>query len=177
MRSVDPRLIEQASRWLGDAAVDPAVWPVVMDEICQAAGATGSLLLQSDIRTPDIPITASLAEQVVPYFRDGWHMRDDRASRGVARVLRGEIIADQDLFTPDELRRAPYFNECIYAMGLRWFAGIGFWAGSASWALSLQRTAQDGPFEPDDKRPLAELSPRLTEAATLSTAAGRCWRA
>jgi len=100
-------------------------------------------------------------------------MRDDRAARGVAKVLRGEIITDQDLFTPDELRRAPYFNECIYAVGLRWFAGIGFWAGSACWALSLQRTAQDGPFEPEDKRLLAELSPRLGEAATLSTAVGR----
>src|SRR5215831_8454097 len=115
MRSVNPHLIEKACRGLGAAVVDPALWPVVMDEISQAAGATGGLLLQSDIRTPDVPITASLAEQVVPYFRDGWHVRDERAARGVARVLRGEIITDQDLFTPDELQRAPYFNECIYA--------------------------------------------------------------
>src|SRR5262245_37090589 len=95
MRSVDAGLIEKACRGLGAAVVDPALWPVVMDEVCQAGGATGALLLQSDVRTPDVPITASLAEQVVPYFRDGWHMRDDRAARGAARVLRGEIITDQ----------------------------------------------------------------------------------
>ena len=107
MRSVDPELIERASRRLGDAALDPAVWPTVMDEICQAAGAAGALLLQSDVRTIDVPVTESMTELVVPYFRDGWHTRDARA-RGVPMVLRGVVIIDQDLFAPDQLSREPF---------------------------------------------------------------------
>jgi DNA-binding CsgD family transcriptional regulator len=173
MRQVDPDQLEKASRRLGDAVVDPSLWPEVMEEISRAVGATGAALLQSDVRTADVPRTAGIDELFRAYFGDNWHTRDLR-TRGVPALLRGEgIITDQHCVTPDEVRREAFYNEFLLPLGFQWFAGVGFWAGAALWALSIQRTVREGPFTSEDQRLLAELSPRLTEAATLSTAVGR----
>jgi hypothetical protein len=70
MRSVESAEIEKIGRRIGDAALDPGLWPAIMEEICHAAGATGSALLQADVRTPDIPRTASVDELFSAYFHD-----------------------------------------------------------------------------------------------------------
>lgn len=173
MYRVDSGLLERASGRLGDAALDPTVWPEVMEEISQAVGAAGAALLQSDGRTADVPRTAGIDELFRAYFGDNWHTRDLR-TRGVPALLRGEgVITDQDCVTPDEVRREAFYNEFLLPLGFKWFAGVGFWAGTALWALSIQRTIGEGPFSAEDKRLLAELSPRLTDVATLSAAVGR----
>src|SRR5262249_16777307 len=45
--------------------------------------------------------------------------------------------------------------------------------GPAPWALSIQRTPKEGPFEAGEKPALIRLSQRLTEVASLSAAVGR----
>jgi len=158
---------------LGDAVVDPAVWPEIMEQISAAAGARGAALLQSDIRTSDVPRTSGVKEIFDTYFAEGWHKRDVRAERGVLLLLKGErVVTDQDILTFDEMRRLTFYADYLPAMGLRWFAAIGFWSGSALWGLSIQRTSRDEPFDLEDKQALAMLSDRLTEAATLSKAIG-----
>lgn len=157
---------------LGDAVVDPAVWPEIMASICTAVGATGALLLQTDARTPDVPRTESIREATDLYFANNWHLCDTRNS-GIPRLIAGEIITDQDLLTPEQMRSDPMYNEVLFPFGFQWFAGIAFWADAAPWILTIQRTRREGPFETRDKRLLARLAPRLTEIATLSTAVGR----
>jgi len=71
------------------------------------------------------------------------------------------------------MRRAPFYNEMVFASGFHWFAAIGFHAGPSPWALSIQRTRGEGAFEQRDKDILYPLSQKLTEAATLSAAVGR----
>ncbi len=171
---IDLDLIERACANLGDVVVDPSLWPKFMDQICQAAGASGAMLVQTDVRTPDIPRTASIDEGIRYYFENNWHTRDMRGVRGVPLLLRGDpVIVDQDFITPDEIRRDAFYNECLFPLRMPWFAGVGFSTGEALWAMALQRSSQLGPFEAPDKRVLATLSRRLTETATLSTAVGR----
>jgi DNA-binding CsgD family transcriptional regulator len=157
---------------LGEAVVNPSAWPEIMDAICRAAGATGAVLLQSDVRTPDVPRTESFNEPVQLYFGNNWHLSDSRA-KGIPRVIAGEVVTDQDLLTPEEIRSDPMYNEVLRPFGYQWFAGVGFWADAAPWILTIQRTRYEGPFEARDKRLLARLAPRLTETATLSSAVGR----
>jgi DNA-binding CsgD family transcriptional regulator len=166
--------LKKATAELGDAVVDPAAWPRIMDAICRAARTTGAVLLQSDARTPDIPRTEAVGKLAEIYFKEGWHERDVRGQRGIPRLLDGEtVFTDQDLFTPVELRGMSYYNDFIIPNRFQWFAAIGFWAGKALWALALQRTPREGAFGAEDKRVLAQISGRLTEAATLSTLVSR----
>jgi DNA-binding CsgD family transcriptional regulator len=158
---------------LGEAVLDPTAWPDLMEGICKTVGAVGSALLQSDVRTPDIPRTASMVEPLERYFAGGWHKRDLRA-RGVPLLLRGKaVVTDADVYTREEMHRAPFFHECVYSSGLKWWAGVGFRVASSLWVLAMQRTQGQGPFETHDTRLLATLSDRLTEVATLSKAVGR----
>jgi DNA-binding CsgD family transcriptional regulator len=169
---IDNDQLTKVMNRLGDAAVDPAAWTEIMDDICRAVGASAAILLQSDSRTPDVPRTASIDEATQLYFADNWHMMDPRA-KGFPRMMAGEVVTDHDLLTPEQISRDPMYNEILFPFGFRWFAGVGFWAESAAWALTLQRTDREGPFEALDKELLARLAPRLTETATLATTVGR----
>lgn len=169
---IDNDRLSKVIERLGEAAVDPAAWPTIMDGICRAVGASAALLLQSDVRTPDVPRTASIDEATQLYFKDNWHLMDPRAL-AFPRLMAGEIMTDYDVMTSEQIRLDPMYNEVLFPFGFRWFAGVGFWADSAAWALTIQRTEKEGAFEALDKRLLAQLAPRLTEAATLATAVGR----
>ncbi|MCJ9699926.1 MULTISPECIES: helix-turn-helix transcriptional regulator [unclassified Bradyrhizobium] len=169
---IDGEELSKVLNRLGEAAVNPEAWRAVMDDICKAVGASAALLLQSDIRTPDVPRTESIAEATDFYFRNNWQLRDPRA-KGFPRMMAGEVVTDLDVMTPEQIRADPMYNEVLFPFGYRWFAGIGFWADSAAWALTIQRTGREGAFEARDKQLLAQLAPRLTETATLATAIGR----
>ncbi len=169
---IDDHELSKVINRLGEAAVNPDAWRDIMDDICKAVGASAALLLQSDIRTPDVPRTESIDEGTKFYFRNNWHLRDPRA-RAFPRMMAGEVVTDLDVMTPEQIRSDPMYNEVLFPFGYRWFAGIGFWADSAAWALTIQRTGREGAFEARDKQLLAQLAPRLTETATLATAVGR----
>jgi DNA-binding CsgD family transcriptional regulator len=174
MNDIDPARLERACAHLGDAVIDPAMWPEILSQISVAVSAVGADLVQSDVRTFDIPHSAGLSEMLNAYFGNGWHTRDLRVDRGFPLILKGEkVVTDQDIVTPNEMERTPYYNELVAPYGLRWFAGIPIWAGPALWAIGIHRSPQQGPFEANDKRVLAHLSQLLTEIATLSTAVGR----
>jgi DNA-binding CsgD family transcriptional regulator len=174
MNDIDPARLNKACTHLGDAVIDPTTWPEILGQISEAVGAIGADLVQSDVRTFDIPHSAGLGEMLNAYFGNEWHTRDLRVDRGFPLILNGEkVVTDQDIVTPDEMERTPYYNELVAPYGLRWFAGASIWAGPALWAIGIHRSPQQGPFEANDKRVLAHLSQRLTEVATLSTAVGR----
>jgi DNA-binding CsgD family transcriptional regulator len=169
---IDDEELSKVLDRLGEAAVNPEAWRDIMDDICKAVGASAALLLQSDIRTPDVPRTESIDEGTQFYFRNNWHLRDPRA-KAFPRMMAGEVMTDLDVMTPEQIRSDPMYNEVLFPFGYRWFAGVGFWADSAAWALTIQRTGREGVFEARDKQVLAQLAPRLTETATLATAVGR----
>ena len=123
------RLLDVSSR-LGDAVIDPAVWPEIMQEICTAAGTLGAGLLQSEIRTPDIPRTAGAGEIFRSYFANGWHQRDIRAERAVPLLLSGQkVVTDQDILSPEEIQRSGLHNELLAPLGVKWWAGVVFGQG------------------------------------------------
>jgi DNA-binding CsgD family transcriptional regulator len=171
---VDIDRLQSISNRLGDAVIDPAMWPVLMQDICSASGATGACLLQSDVRTPDVPMTDSVREFFKTYFDNRYNENDIRAVRAVPLLLEGRrIVSDQDIFTSEtEMLRDPLYAH-LNSFGLRWFAAVGFFAGPALWGFSIQRTIGEGAFDESEKAALANLSQRLTETATLSTSVGR----
>ena len=172
---VDLRKLDDVTARLGDVVLDPAGWPSFMDEVCSAVSATGAAMLQSDIRTEDIPRSESISEYFTKtYFPSNLHVTDIRAARGVPLMLAGvDVITDADLFDSEsEMLRDPLYAT-LGEFGLKWFAGVGFRAGPALWAMTIQRSPKEGMFEADEIKALSRLSTRLTEAASLSTVVGR----
>jgi hypothetical protein len=92
MPNVDRIALDKACFDMGDAVMNPNAWPRIMEGICEAAKATGAMLLQSDVRTPDIPYTPAIQGLVETYFQEGWHLRDSRAARAVPLLFSGTNI-------------------------------------------------------------------------------------
>jgi hypothetical protein len=90
----------------------------------------------------------------------------------VPLILSGVVI-DEDILTPEEIRRDFFYNECAIPNGFGWWGVVAMWAGPALWGLSIQRTPKEGAFSQADKQVLEALSRPLTEVATLSTLVGR----
>jgi DNA-binding CsgD family transcriptional regulator len=167
-------LLERAKSRLGEAVLDPGQWPSLMEAICAATSTTGAALLQSDVRTPDVPVTPSVSDHFRSYFRNNLHVGDVRAAKGVPLLLAGRrAIRDQDLFSSESVM----LKDPLYAhasnFGIRWWSAISFRSGSALWGPALQRTIREGMFEDDEIRALGSLSDSLTDVATLSQAVGR----
>lgn len=174
MTRLDIQRLKRVGDRLGEAVLDPGRWPDLMEDICAASGSIGACLLQSDIRTPDVPMTESTREYFRAYFDGQYNVNDVRALRSVPLLLAGRsAVSDQDIFSDEaEMLRDPLYAH-LATCDMRWFTAIGFFAGSALWGLSIQRTIGEGAFDASEKRALGALTRRLTETATLSKAVGR----
>jgi DNA-binding CsgD family transcriptional regulator len=167
-------LLERAKSRLGEAVLDPGQWPSLMEAICAASGTAGAGLLQTDVRTPNVPVTPSIAHVFKYYFDNNLHVEDIRAARGMPLLLSGrKAVRDQDMFRSEtEMLRDPlYANLTLFK--LRWFSGIPFHSGPAMWVITLQRTISEGMFDDIELDVLGSLSESLTEVATLSHAIGK----
>lgn len=158
---------DQVSLSLLDAAVDPTQWVKAMDTVAQYAGANGAVLLQIRGRGPGTPHTASLDEGLDVYFRDEWHLRDQR-ERGVPYMRAKGIFVDQDFATPDELNTSDYYRGFLGKFDLRWSAGIGFANDDDEWCLVVQRGERGGFFDTSEQADLVRFGPYLNRAARLA---------
>jgi Asp-tRNA(Asn)/Glu-tRNA(Gln) amidotransferase A subunit family amidase len=124
--AVDPKQLLRANTRLGDAVIDPSIWPEIMEQI-------------SAVRTPDVPRTAGLTEAFRNYFVNGWHTRDIRAERSVPKLVKGEkVLIDQDILTPEEMQRSELYNELLAPYGFKWWALVGFQSGMHPlWSVAL----------------------------------------
>jgi hypothetical protein len=108
------------------------------------------------------------------YFANNLHLSDIRAARGLPLIIAGRtVVRDQDMFSSESVMMRDPLYAHLARFNLRWFAGLSFRAGSAVWAISLQRTAGDGMFDDEETRALASLSGPISDAATLSCLVGQ----
>ena len=87
-------------------------------------------------------------------------------------MVRRGVVDDLDLFNANQIRRHPYYQEFLAPHNLRWFAGVKVASGTDLWCLSIQRTIAQGPFTPEEKRKLAQLSGSLSSSAALAQTLG-----
>lgn len=157
---------DQAAQALLDAAIDPARWDEAMDIISQYTNATGVVLLQIKGRGPGTPHTKSLEEGLDAYFREGWHLRDER-NRGLPAMRRKGIFVDQDFATREELASSGYYN-FLRGYGFNWSAGIGFSSGEDEWCMVVERGDKQGFVTPEEQADWVRFAPHLGRAALLS---------
>jgi DNA-binding CsgD family transcriptional regulator len=154
-----------------DAAVEPALWVKAMDIIAAETGSVGAILLPIRGTFPNVPVSESILRSTETYFRDGWYTRDERFRTFNTMVRRG-AADDFDFTGPEEMKRHPYYQEFLRPVGLQYFGGVRMVAGDDLWCVSIQRSAQQGPFSLTEMRKLAALSHKIASAAALARALG-----
>lgn len=153
-----------------EAAIDPALWVRALDIATRETGSFGATLLPlTGLAIPNVPVTEAAGEASEHYFRDSWHLRDQRHA-GVPLLMKVGVIDDSDCINSDGIARHPYYQEFLAPHGLRWFAGIKVACGDEFWCLSIQRRIEQGPFPAEDKARLAALSRSLSTSAALARA-------
>lgn len=161
--------IEEA---FANAALNGSSWRTALDIATATTGSFGAVLLPiKGGLIPNVPFTEPISESADTYFREGWHLRDER-NLGINIMMQRGVIDDLDISSPDKIRRHPYYQEFLAPHGLRWFAGVKVACGEDIWCLSLQRTIEQGPFSDAEKRQLAQLSNNLSASAALARAIG-----
>jgi DNA-binding CsgD family transcriptional regulator/PAS domain-containing protein len=169
MRSWNLASIEEA---FTAAAIDPGQWSAALELAARQTESRGALLLpiRGD-RLPNSPASQGVARATESYFRDGWHLRDERF-RGVAKMIKTGVIDDFDCLPADLIKRNPFYQELLVPAGLCWFAGVRMGQGDDVWCLSIQRGIRQAPFTPDEKAKLSKLSLSLEGVVMLAKALG-----
>jgi DNA-binding CsgD family transcriptional regulator len=162
-----PISFADASQSLLDAAVDPSRWQNAMEAIAQYADATGTVLLQVKGRGPGTPHSRSLDEIYDVYFRDQWHLRDER-NRGLPFIKTKGIFVDQDFASRDELESSDYYPGFLAKFDANWSAVIGFSNADDEWCLIVQRGDKKGFYDSREQSDLVRLAPYLNQAALLA---------
>ncbi|MGI4796021.1 MAG: helix-turn-helix transcriptional regulator [Janthinobacterium lividum] len=156
-----------------EAAGNPALWQMALQQFSDATGAEGSLLLFHEaVARPRYLCSAGLAGSIDAFFAAGWHERNAAIQRGRLLAQRGiEVQTEWLLFDAEEYRRDPFHQEFLRPHGFAWFAGV-FVAQSASSALTLspQRRSQDEPFAKSELEAIARMLPHLRRAGSLALA-------
>jgi DNA-binding CsgD family transcriptional regulator len=158
---------DQATVSLLDAAIDPTRWEKAMDTVAQYAGASGAVLLPFQGRGPGIPHSASLGEGFELYFKEEWHLRDER-ERGVPHILSKGLYVDQDIASREELDSLDYYQGFLRKLDMHWSVGVGFVNDDDGWCLVIERGERGGFFDRREQADLVRFGPYLNRAAQLS---------
>lgn len=168
--SFNAAALAAAVRRVGDAALDPALWPETLDAIARATGSLGGVVLSAEAER-GLPCSDSLRDALTTYVKGGWFAHDPYV-RAVPLHQRGLVVIDQDIITPEERAVLPFFQEFRRPASLGWWAGIGLHAGGGTDCLALQRSPNHDPFTRADAALLARHRGRLNNAARLAAAVG-----
>jgi DNA-binding CsgD family transcriptional regulator len=158
---------DHAAQLIIDAAVDPTKWSLAMDTLAQYSRSTGAVIFPVKGRAPETPHSASLGEGLENYFRDGWHLRDER-NRGLPLIARKGIFVDQDFATPHELATSDYYRGFLSRFGLNWSAVVGFSGAEDEWCLVFERGDKQGFFDQREQDDLVRFVGPLKQAAALA---------
>ena len=161
---------DPAEQEFAEAALDPTRWVKALDSLASATGSFGAVMLPlAGDALPNVPYTENISGVMEDYFRDGWHLRDERMRTVPALTQRG-VADDFDGHNAEEIARHPYYQEFLAPHRLRRYAGVKVACGDDLWAVALQRTIDQGPFTADEKDELARVSSRLSTGAAIARA-------
>jgi hypothetical protein len=164
--------MEPVEQDFAEAGLDPSLWVRALNSVSSLTESFGALLLPiTGIAIPNVPFSERLGESIEIYFRDNWHLRDER-HRGISIMMKRGVINDLDFISTDQMKKHPYYQDFLRPLGLRWFAGVKVLCGDELWCLSIQRTIDQGPFSESKKDQLAKLSKLLSSSAAIARALG-----
>lgn len=136
-----------------------------MAAVASFTGATGATLIHTKNPRP-VPYSPSIGEAFDRYFREQWHLRDERV-RGLPFMRRNGFFVDQDYLDRDELKASPYYR-FLQKFEMNWSLGLGVSKADEELALMTYFGDRHGFVEPKTVRSVARLRPYIESAALLS---------
>src|ERR1700722_8008192 len=83
--------LNRIERAFAEAALDPALWGHALDVVAHDTGSFGVTLLPlASVAIPNVPATETAGEALEHYFRDGWHLIEQRHA-GVPLLLKTRL--------------------------------------------------------------------------------------
>ena len=153
-----------------ESAFIPELWPTVLSDIADLAGArTGFLLVARKDIYSFTSSNPSGAEAIRPLVESGWMSQSDRYRR-MRDCRHAGFVVEKDMYTPEELEVDPFYQDVIYPRGLGHGAGTTVHLPTGdSFIFALEREFIRGPVEPERIAQLDALRPHLGRGALMST--------
>lgn len=165
--------ILSAIRSIYDAAIEPARWPQVLQQIADCTGDVGAVLIFGrDDGSFGVIESPSLAA-VVDEYRERWSLRDARANRARERgyFIARDVITDRDVLSPEEMDSDPFYCDFLARHGLRYFAAAMVSPDPhVEVALSVQRRTGGRPYTDVELETVGLLGPHVEKSLRLSMA-------
>ncbi len=153
-----------------EAAAQPELWRTVLQEYAEALGGVAAIILTAPEAKME-PIHSEVFDEAVEAgARQGWFPLNPRIARG-QRVVRGslDILTEERLFTPEEIKKSPWYVDFLHKHGFGWFIGMYLVpAGQASLMLSVERGTKRGPFLQREVDVLAKAAPHIQRAGQIA---------
>ena len=165
---VDVEKLGQALDRVLEAAVDSALWAPFLEDIAEATGSYGALILPLERRTRNAALsTANMAGALEEYFQAGW-VNSDWNIHARPLLLRDGIARTQQ-YTPPEVLEKHDFYRFLGTHGLRYACLIEWHAvPSELLCLVLHRTIDQAPYTEEEAAILVGMRARLMVAARMA---------
>ncbi len=85
-------------------------WPALLDDIAQSLGVAGCSLISIEAGSALNFCSPEVAEGVARYFREGWHLKNDRMQKLIAGRYTG-FIRDIDIYPVEAVAEIPLVKE------------------------------------------------------------------
>ena len=161
-----PELIDRVY----ESAFVPELWPKVLGELADIAGARAGFLFVSrgDIHNWTSSTHVGI-ESLAPLVKSGWVARSERFRRFTNGRSSG-FLTEKDIFRLEELDSDPFYRDVLYPRGLGWAAGTTVQLPTGDmFSMSLEREFVLGPVEENRIAALDALRPHIARGAMMST--------
>ena len=161
-----PELIDR----IYESAFVPELWPKVLGELAEVAGARSGFLFVSRGAIHNWTCSTELGiERVTPLVKSGMIASTDRYRRMVHRA-HSSFLPDYEVFTPNEMREDPFNREFLYPSGLGWAVATAVRLPTGDdFVVDLEREQTRGPVERERVVTLDRLRPHIARSALMAT--------
>ncbi|MBB3451950.1 DNA-binding CsgD family transcriptional regulator [Rhizobium sp. BK313] len=162
----DLHALDRATDGFFGAALDPTLWPAVLEKVSQASGSYGANIVPIEGRLlHTFIVTESLVPAMEDYFAGEWYKQDFR-TRHVSMLRRAGVMLEQDFAGEDDFKTLDFYRAQA-RFDLRWSAMIGFSSGDDFLAFALQRRIEDGPYSRREAESLHRIRQKLMITARI----------
>ncbi len=159
-------MLERLIDLIYEAAAQPSLWPVVLQQISDLVGGVGGVFI--------VPAAGAwlaspkLVDMVSDFTAEGWATNNERTRRLLAAKHPG-FVTDVDVFKPEEIPKDPVYRDFFLPRGYGWGVAtvVEIPSGDAA-VIHVEREFTTGPVERKFVDMLDGLRPHLARAALLT---------